>query len=143
MLIMGFGMAVSVAPLTVAVMSAVPDRQIGIASGINNAVADIASLLAVAVFGAVGLSVFDHVLDGQISTLGTSPELIEAIAAIKQSLAGADLPVALPADARAALQGSISTSFAVSFQLLMLGAAGLAASLRGLRSSDDLPRGDF
>jgi hypothetical protein len=120
-------MAVSVAPLTAAVMSAVPGRQIGIASGINNAVADIASLLAVAVFGAVGLSVFGHMLDGQISTLGTSPELTEAIAAIKQSLAGTDLPVALPADARAALQASISTSFAVSFRLLMLGAAALAA----------------
>jgi len=127
MLVMGFGMAVSVAPLTAVVMSAVPDRQIGIASGINNAVADIASLLAVAVFGAVGLSVFGHMLDGQISTLGTSPELTEAIAAIKQSLAGTDLPVALPTDARAALQASISTSFAASFRLLMLGAAALAA----------------
>jgi hypothetical protein len=102
-------------------------RHIGIASGINNAVADIASLVAVAVFGEVGLSVFGHMLDGKSFTPGTSPELTKAIAAIKQSLAGTYLSVTLPADARAALQASISTSFAVSFRLLMLSAAALAA----------------
>jgi len=127
MLTMGLGMAVSVAPLTAAVMSAVPDRQIGIASGINNAIADIASLLAVAVFGAAGLSVFGHVLDQQISTLGTSPALTDAVAAVKQSLGGTEFSSALSADVRAALQAAIAMSFAASFRLLMLGAAGLAA----------------
>ena len=132
MLIMGFGMAISVAPLTAAVISAVPDRQIGIASGINNAVADIASLLAVAVLGAVGLTVFGHVLDGQVSMSAAGPGLSNAIDAIKQSFAGADLPADLSADARAALQASIATSFTASFRLLMLGAAGLAALSAGV-----------
>jgi EmrB/QacA subfamily drug resistance transporter len=127
MLTMGLGMAVSVAPLTAAVMSAVPDRQIGIASGINNAIADIASLLAVAAFGAAGLSVFDHALDHQVSTLGTSPALTDAVAAVKQSLGGTVLSSDLSADVRAALQAAIATSFAASFRLLMLGAAGVAA----------------
>jgi len=127
MLIMGVGMAISVAPLTAAVMSAVPDRQIGVASGINNAIADVASLLAVAVFGTVGLAVFGRVLDGQISMSGAVPELGRAIDAIKESFAGAGLPADLSADARAALQASIATSFAASFRLLMLGAAALAA----------------
>ena len=126
MLIVGFGMTVSVAPLTATVLSAVPDHQTGIASGVNNSVADIASLLAVAAFGAVGLSVFGHVLDGRLANLGTSPELTKVVNAIKQTLAGADLPTSLPATARAALQSAISTSFATSFRLLMLGAGGIA-----------------
>jgi EmrB/QacA subfamily drug resistance transporter len=126
MLIMGFGMAVSVAPLTAAVMSAVPQRQIGVASGINNAVADIASLLAVAVFGAAALAIFGHALDSEIAKLGTSPELAEAIAGIKRTLAGTDLPASLPAETRAALRSAISSAFGFTFRLLMLGAAGLA-----------------
>ena len=126
MLVVGLGMAVSVAPLTAAVMSAVPERQIGIASGVNNAVGDIASLLAVAVFGAAALAIFAHALDERLASLGSSPELIETIAAIKRTLAGADLPASLPADARGALQAAIAAAFAVTFRLLMLGAAGLA-----------------
>lgn len=127
MLITGFGMAISVAPLTAAVMSAVPDGQVGVASGINNAVADIASLLAVAAFGAVGLSLFGHVLDGQVAALGVNPELRDAVTAVKQSLAGTDFATTLPADARAELQASIAASLTTSFRLLMVGAAGLAA----------------
>ena len=126
MLVTGVGIAISVAPLTAAVMNAVPGGQAGIASGINNAVADIASLLAVAAFGAVGLSLFGHLLDSQVSTLATTPELREAVAAVKQSLGGSSLSAGLPADARAQLQAEIATSLTASFRFLMLGAAGLA-----------------
>lgn len=52
-LVFGLGLAVTVAPLTSAVLDAAPSRHAGVASGVNNAVARIASLLAIAGVGAI------------------------------------------------------------------------------------------
>ena len=57
--VLGFGMAVTVAPLTATVMGAVDARHAGSASGVNNAVARVAGLLAIAVFGVAFARTFD------------------------------------------------------------------------------------
>ena len=88
--VLGFGMAISVAPLTTTVMNAVDQSEAGTASGINNAVSRIAALLAVAVFGAVLSTVFDRVLDRQLDSLHLSPAVRTEIEAQRSKLADAE-----------------------------------------------------
>ena len=85
--VIGIGMAISVAPLTTAVMNAVPVAQSGIASGINNAISRLASLLAVAVFGLVLLTAFKHDLVRRLDQLALPALERQSIEAQRSRLA--------------------------------------------------------
>lgn len=63
-ILMGIGMSAVVSPLSTAVMTSVEDRDTGLASGVNNAVARVAGLLAVALMGGVAAFVFERSLGG-------------------------------------------------------------------------------
>ncbi|WP_421762412.1 MFS transporter [Devosia sp.] len=63
-ILMGLGMSAVVSPLSTAVMTSVEDRDTGLASGVNNAVARVAGLLAVAIMGGVAAVVFERSLGG-------------------------------------------------------------------------------
>ncbi len=69
-LVMGFGMAISIAPLTTTVMNSADVRHAGIASGFNNAVARTAGLMAVALFTLVVTSRFNADLDRRLASTG-------------------------------------------------------------------------
>jgi MFS family permease len=65
-LVSAAGMALLVSPLSAAVMLATPDADTGLASGVNNAVARAAGLIAIAALGAVASVAFDWTADGAL-----------------------------------------------------------------------------
>ncbi len=81
-------MAISVAPLTTTVMGSVNESQAGVASGINNAVARAAGLLAVAVLGVVILQVFSSELKQRLSAIDIPETTRSAIYDQRIKLAG-------------------------------------------------------
>ena len=63
MAVFGLGLSITVAPLTAAVLAGVEDEHAGVASGVNNAVARVAGLLAIGAVGAVVAAQFGSSLD--------------------------------------------------------------------------------
>src|SRR5438132_9394404 len=124
--VLGLGMALSVAPLTTTVMNAVPANRVGIASGINNAISRTAALLAIATLGIVMLHVFDRSIDSRLSKLEVSAEVQHSLADQRINLAAAALPQDIEPSMRQVLKQAIDESFVNGFRRVMLVGAALA-----------------
>lgn len=127
MVVMGFGMAASVAPLTTTVMRGAEDRYAGVASGINNATARVAGLLAVALLGSVAVGVFGSALDQRLDRLHAAPEVRSALHAEVPKLAAATVPKGIARAEHQVLERALHESFVRSFRVVSLVAAVLAA----------------
>jgi EmrB/QacA subfamily drug resistance transporter len=124
--VLGLGMAITVAPLTTAVMGAVESERSGVASGINNAVSRVAGLLAIAVFGIVAVSTFSASLDARLAQVQAPPAARAALAAQRTRLAAAEIPADVDPAMRTALKEAVDQSYLDAFRSVMLIGAGLA-----------------
>jgi EmrB/QacA subfamily drug resistance transporter len=118
-LALGLGMAIAVAPLTTTVMTGVPPHRTGIAAGVNNAVARVAGLLAIAVLGAVLSGVFGRALDRQLDRLHVPAATRQQVTAQRSRLASAETH---DGPSRRAIQ----ESFVAGYRTIVLIAAALA-----------------
>lgn len=124
--VLGFGMAITVAPLTTTVMSAVGEEQAGVASGINNAVSRTAGLLAIAVFGVMMLHAFSATLGKRMNEMQLDESLKHEVYEQRVKLAGVELPPTVDPATREQLQGAVADSFVFGFRITMWTSAALA-----------------
>ena len=121
LVLFGLGLSATVAPLTTTVLNAVDERNAGIASGTNNAVARVAGLLAIAVMGAAVSSQFDSGVSDRIATASLSPRAEQVVSsANSRPLAGGDEASRLSGSERATVGSAIEESSRAAFQLAAL-----------------------
>ncbi len=119
-LVLGLGMAISVAPLTTTVMNAVDESLAGAASGVNNAVSRTAALLAIALFGIVMHLAFNASLDRHLKTLNIAPDQVQKVDAQRAKLAAIEVLAQASEQERIALQNAIKQSYVAGFRWVML-----------------------
>jgi hypothetical protein len=124
--VLGFGMAISIAPLTTTVMNAVDEQLAGTASGVNNAVSRTAGLLSIAVFGIVILQTFAHRFEEALRKIPLPPGTSSSLIAQRFNLAGVNIPANLDSTTQDAVRQAIDASFVAGFRELMLISAALA-----------------
>ncbi|MGB1251170.1 MAG: MFS transporter [Candidatus Promineifilaceae bacterium] len=124
LLIYGLGIAGMVVPLTSMGLGALPKRQSGIASGINNAASRIGQMLSVAVFGAAMVNRFQSKLAQWTADLSTLPnEARDALLSQAYSLGETVPPEGISAEMQTAIDQLIKLAFVDSFRLVMLSSA--------------------
>jgi EmrB/QacA subfamily drug resistance transporter len=139
LVVFGLGLSMTVAPLTSTVLGAVDRHRAGVASGVNNALARVAGLLAVAVIGAVASASFATRLDERLPQRALPAPARTAVAeAKKRPLGGASVRGVAPGEQRVlvraftdASERAFSVGILVSAFLTGLGGA---ISLAGIRN---------
>lgn len=121
----GIGMGIVVSPLTAAVMGSVSSHQAGIASGVNNAVARSANVLAIAIIGAIALTFFKADLQDRTDSIQMTSEQRAFLEEESGNLATTDVPADLSQTIQAEIEHQIDLAFVQTFRLTNYIAAGL------------------
>jgi EmrB/QacA subfamily drug resistance transporter len=154
LLLFAVGLAATVAPLTATVLADADEHNAGIASGVNNAIARVAGLLAVAALGAVVAGQFGAAIDERLAGQQLSPEAQRIVSEAKhRTLARADPDNLPPTEAQIvtkAAEDAAVTAFhrgaAIAAALVALGGVLGLAGIRNPRrvvSCEGCPGGAF
>ena len=130
--VLGFGITSIVAPLTTVVMNSIKQNRAGAASGINNAVARVAGVLAIAVLGVVMVAVFASSLNRHLSDIHLPPDVRQNLQSETTKLAGMQVPSEIDPSTQAAVHGAINNAFVLGFRTVMLICCALAMASAAL-----------
>lgn len=125
---LGIGMGITVAPLTTAVMGSAPQESSGTASGINNAVARTASVLALAIVGSLAIGIFTVNLNTRTDALSIPEQAKTELRAQASQFGAAKPPADLSVDQTNAATEAIKLSFVDTFRVI----AGIGVALAAL-----------
>jgi len=112
--------------LTASVLNAVPAHRTGVASGINNAVAAVGSLLLIAVLGSVALGSFDRSLDRRLAAAHATPSVTRTVRAARGAFVVPAMPAELSAEERQLAHSIVADSLAATVRIALWIAAALA-----------------
>jgi len=125
-------MAISVAPLTTVVMNSVEQERAGTASGINNAIARVAGVLAVAALGVVMAAAFAHSLRHSLGGLHLNAAIFQELESNVAKLGSLDAPSGADSQTASRIRSAIAESFVFGYRLIMLFCAVLAVAGAGV-----------
>lgn len=139
--LLGLGLAITVAPLTTAVMGAVDPSHSGVASGVNNSISRVAGLLTIAIFGVLLARTFDGRMRPSLDRLQLSPTARTAVEKELPKMAGAEArSVQMDPEQRSAVKAAIDDAFLSGFRVVVLGSAALAVAAAGFGAAIRQPR---
>lgn len=152
-LLFGLGLAMTVAPLTATVLGAAGVEHAGVASGVNNAVARVAGLVAIAVAGAAVAASASDKLDAELASTRLTPAAQVAVDRAR-ALRLTDRAPGTPADERPVVEQALADASQAGFRVAVGIAGGLAllgglVALAGIRDPrreipcEDCPGGAF
>jgi EmrB/QacA subfamily drug resistance transporter len=155
LIVFGLGLAMTVAPLTSTVLADADESNAGIASGVNNAIARVAGLVAIAAVGAVVAASFESRLDDEVGALAEGrPEVAAAVEAARERPLSAVEVEGVPEDVAASVSegaedasvGAFRVGVGISTALVALGGVLGLVGIRNPRrrvSAADCPGGQL
>ena len=131
LLVFGLGLSMTVAPLTATVLADADERNAGVASGVNNAIARVAGPVAIASVGAVVAASYGNALEEKLGPLADRPELSGALADAKREPLAPVPTRELPVDVRPRVEQAAIDASVRSFRL-GVGIAAVLVALGGI-----------
>ncbi len=126
MIVLGLGMALTAAPLTTVVVNCVPAHRTGVASGINNAVAAVGSLMLIAILGSLALAVFNQSLDSGLADSRATAGVEAAVRSARGGFVIPAMPAGLADDEQRQVRAIVTGSLVATLRLAMWVAAALS-----------------
>jgi MFS family permease len=126
--VLGFGMSLVFAPLSIAILDAVDEEHSGLGSGVNRAVQRTAKVLGLAVLAFLVLAAFDNGLDARVNDLDLTPGQEAALRAEANLGAAHILGKGTSGGDNAAIDRAVDHAFLSAFRFAMFISAGMAVT---------------